>query len=348
LAFANQHPLRDAALVRIGSTFEPNGAAFYRGVYPLEAMARRGHDIVWPENDTGHPDLAQLRTCDVVFIYRRHEEALRKVLADLAARGIGIVWDNDDDFTAIPKSSPTYKQVGGLRGQQRFSESVRLARLADIVTVTTETLRDRYAAAGLENIRVIDNCLAHKTRRRRRKHDGIVVGWIAGGEHRGDARALELPRVLAELQDVHAELHVECVGVDLGLKQRYRHSASVHFDRLPDVMSGFDIGIAPLVESAFNDARSSIKVKEYAASAVPWLASPRLPYRLLGENHGGRLVGDAGWYDALDDLVRDGRARKRLARAGKSWAKRQTIDSVADQWESVFAEASDAARLRRP
>jgi hypothetical protein len=327
--------------VRIGATFEVSGAPFYRGVYPLEAMARRGHDIVWPENDTGHPRLDQLPSCDVIFVYRRHEDGLRRILSDLTSRGVGVVWDNDDDFRAIPKDSPTFKQTGALRGQKRFSETLRVARLARVVTVTTETLRERYAAAGLTDVRVIDNHLAHKTRRRTRKHDGVVVGWIAGDEHLGDARALKIGETLRRLLDVHADLHVECVGVNLGLPERYVHRPGVPFERLPEIMATWDIGLAPLADTAFNAARSSIKVKEYAASQVPWLASPLAPYRHLGEDQGGRLVADDDWFEALDALVRDRRARKRLARAGRSWAKRETIDAAAERWQSVFAEAAE-------
>jgi glycosyltransferase involved in cell wall biosynthesis len=333
--------------VRIGATFEPVAAAWYRGVYPLEAMQRRGHEIIWPENDTGHPKLDQLATCDAILIYRRHEEPLRRAVAKLAGRGVGVVWDNDDDFATIPKDSPWYKEVGALRGQQRFSETVRIARIAHVVTTTTEAVRARYAGAGLPNVHVIDNHLQHKTHRSRRPHDGIVVGWIAGLEHRIDARVLGIAETLRRLQAAHADLRVETAGVDLGLPERYRHVASMHFDRVPDAMSRFDIGLAPLADIPFNTARSSIKVKEYAASQVPWLASPRTPYHGLGEREGGRLVEDDDWAEALDALIRDRRARKRLARAGKAWAKTQTIDAVADRWERVFAEAAERARAAR-
>jgi glycosyltransferase involved in cell wall biosynthesis len=330
--------------MRIGAVFEANAAAFYRGVYPLQAMERRGHDIVWPENDTGNPKLSQISHCDVVFVYRRHEEGVRQLLRSLASRGVGIVWDNDDDLSAIPKHSPTYREVGALRAQKRFSETVKTARLAHVVTLTTEVLRDRYARHGLERVEAIDNMLQRRTKRRLQKHDGIVVGWIAGMEHLADAALLEIPAAIKQLQEVHADVHVHCVGADLKLESRYTHQPSLHFDRLPDAMARFDVGLAPLAANAFNEARSSIKVKEYAASGVPWLASPVAPYSRLGESQGGFLVPDTGWFEALDRLVRDRRARKRLSKSGTKWAKTQTVDAVADQWETVFAEASERAR----
>src|SRR5207249_1565318 len=75
------------------------------------------------------------------------------------------------------------------------------------------------------------------------------------------------------------------------------------FLELPHRIGSFDIGLAPLADLPGNRARSDIKVKEYAASGVPWLASPVGPYVQLGEEQGGRLVPDDLWFEALDRLV---------------------------------------------
>jgi glycosyltransferase involved in cell wall biosynthesis len=136
---------------------------------------------------------------------------------------------------------------------------------------------------------------------------------------------------------------VECIGVNLGLPERYRHDRLVAFDELPARIGGFDIGIAPLADLRFNRARSDIKLKEYAASGVPWLASPVGPYLGLGEAEGGRLVSDGDWFEALDRLLSQQREREQLGLAGEAWARRQTIDVAAGRWERVFAEAAGVA-----
>jgi len=116
----------------------------------------------------------------------------------------------------------------------------------------------------------------------------------------------------------------------------------VEFTDLPDRIGGFDIGIAPLADIAWNHARSDIKLKEYAASGVPWLASPVGPYLGLGEGEGGRLVPDDGWFEALDRLVSRPRERRKLSKKASAWAKRQTVDAAAERWERVFSEAAAA------
>jgi hypothetical protein len=329
--------------MRIGAAFEPTAAAYYRGVYPLEEMMRRGHEIVWPENDTGEAKVGEFGACDVIYVFRRSEEALRRPLAQLAARGVGIVWDTDDDLSAIPRRSPNFKTIGGLRGQRRFTETLRMARLAHVMLASTETIRAKYEKAGVSRIEVMENYLPRKLKRRRTRHDGLIVGWIAGIEHTEDAMALGLRETLERVLAEHPDVRVESVGVDLRLAERYVRHHTIHFNSLPDHMARYDIGLAPIVDIPFNAARSNIKVKEYAASEVPWLASPRGPYAGLGERNGGLLVDDDAWGSALDALIRDKRARKNLAKAGRSWAKTQTIDRQADRFEALLRTAAQRA-----
>ncbi len=329
--------------MRIGAAFEPTAAAYYRGLYPLEEMMRRGHEIVWPVLDSGDAKLDELRSCDVIYVFRRSEDSLRRALAPLVASGIGLVWDSDDDLSAVPRRSPNYKTNGALRGQQRFADTVRMARLAHLMLASTETIKKKYESAGISSIEVVENYLAPRTRRPRARHDGVIIGWIAGVEHTEDAIELRLRDTLERVLARHPDVRVETIGVDLGLADRYVRHASAHFDALPQHMARYDIGIAPLIDIPFNQARSNIKVKEYAASGVPWLASPRAPYRALGERQGGLLVEDDGWEAALEALIGDKRRRKQLARAGKSWAKTQRVDRIADRFERLLQMAADRA-----
>jgi glycosyltransferase involved in cell wall biosynthesis len=331
--------------MRIGAAFEPTAAAYYRGTYPLEAMQRRGHEVVWPENDTGEPKLDELAGCDVVYVFRRSEDALRRALVRLVDRGVGLVWDTDDDLSAVPKNSPNYKQNGGLKGQRRFADTVRMARLAHVMTTTNAVIAERYAGLGVENTIIIENMLQRRSWRRGKRHDGVVVGWVGAMEHTEDVVQLGLREVFDALLASHPKVRIETIGIDLKLRDRTRYvrHSSVHFNELPEHMGKWDIGIAPLCDIPFNAARSNIKVKEYAASGVAWLASARGPYVGLGRDEGGVLVEDGGWGRVLGELVEDKRARKKLGRAGKAWALSQTIDASADLWEQAFVMAAERA-----
>ncbi|WCB95748.1 glycosyltransferase [Baekduia alba] len=152
-------------------------------------------------------------------------------------------------------------------------------------------------------------------------------------------RALRLTETLRALQAQHPQLWVTTIGVPLALRERYRHASFIAFDQLPAATVNFDIGIAPLLDTPFNRARSNIKVKEYAASRVAWLASPVGPYATLGEHAGSQLVADDAWPEALDALIRDAERRQVLARTAYTWSRSQTIDAAVDEYQSVFAAA---------
>jgi glycosyltransferase involved in cell wall biosynthesis len=326
--------------MRIGAVWLVNANANYRAIDPLRAMERRGHEVLWPDDPEANPEVRRLATCDVVHVYRRADDEIRPLLTQLTRGGTPFTYDNDDDFTSTPKQSPGYRDVGGLRGQRYFAATVKVARMARAASTTTERLAAKYRDAGVERVEVIPNQLSPDLPRPRNSHPGIVIGWVAALEHRVDVDRLKLGEVLARLLERHPDVRVECIGVNLGLSERYRHDASVAFEDLPRRIAGFDVGIAPLADIPWNWARSDIKVKEYAAAGVPWLASPIGPYRDLGEDQGGRLVPDDGWLEALERLVPHRRERKRLARRGKAWAKRQTIEAVADRWESLLTAAA--------
>jgi hypothetical protein len=125
--------------------------------------------------------------------------------------------------------------------------------------------------------------------------------------------------------------------------ERYTHHAFVPFDQLPDTIAQFDVALAPIADVSFNRVRSNIKVKEYAAGGVPWLASPIGPYKGLSDEHGGRLVPDYGWGEALTELVTDAAGRAELAERAAAWGRTQTVDDNAGEWEAVFAEAAERA-----
>jgi glycosyltransferase involved in cell wall biosynthesis len=327
--------------MRLGVVWETEcAAAYYRAIDPMKAMQARGHEVSWPADSSGKAEFARLAGCDVVHVYRRAAADTQRVLTELLRSGSAITYDNDDDFTAVPKQSPHYKQTGGLKGQRIFAETVKVARMARRVTTPSEVLAEKYRRAGVEHVDVIANVLAPSLARSRHPHDGIVIGWVAGLEHVVDAQQLNVADALGRVIQKHDNVFVECIGVNLGLPERYRHDRSVPFSELPSRIGGFDIGIAPLADIQWNRSRSDIKVKEYAGCRVPWLASPVGPYASLGPAEGGRLVPDNGWFDALDRLVENKRKRRQLGRRAKAWAERQTLHETVDQWEQVFAEAA--------
>lgn len=309
-------------------------SSHYRAYQPMIELDRRGHQI---ELRHTKADLeGPLPDCEVAFLARYREPQARQLVRDLQARGTTVVWDCDDDVITV--------RLNGDAEAQRYLADLReMLALVDMVTTTRDELGDIFLREGARAVFTLPNYLAAPNLGvGGRPHEGLVIGWIAWIDHQKDWDRLGLEGVFRELLARHDDLIVESVGpIDLGLDgDRYNRRPVVTFPELGPAIGGFDLGIAPLsptIEANFS--RSDIKLKEYAAAGVPWLASPIGPYAGYGEEQGGRLVADDEWFEALDGLVRDRRARRKLAKNGQRWARQYVLTHNIDVWEDMFAEA---------
>jgi glycosyltransferase involved in cell wall biosynthesis len=321
--------------------------AIYRAFIPMQELAGRGHTVhIEERNELGRS--AFLHDFDVVFLWRLCHDSMRMTARGLHDAGVPLVWDNDDDLTQIPRGNSEYRRLAGIRGQRLFAEMRQMMRLADIVTTTSPALAERYRAASGTEVRVIPNYLPRAfLRTPQRPSENVVIGWVAALEHQTDYDGLLLRPTFERLLARRSDVHLVSIGLGLGLEsERYHQVPITRYAELPDYLRQFDIGLAPLLDIPFNRARSNVKLKEYAAVGVPWLASPVEPYAEMGEQEGGWLVDDDDWEGALEELVDDAGARQRLRTAGSNWARSQTIDKHVDAWEAVFSDAIERARAR--
>jgi hypothetical protein len=337
--------------MKLGVICESTVNAFYRAVFPMRAMQRRGHTVLLPDGKSDLP-MATLLDCDLVHCYRRMDRVgdLRKLLR----HGVAISFDNDDNYAAAEFSN-TARAFDGRRENLRLARmTVSAAKLAHVTTTTCEPLADFYREAGVEHVAVIANRLEPGAFAAppARRSDRVVLGWVADREHALDLERVPIVPALRQLLDAHAELRVVSVGLRLPLRsERYEHVEPVPLLELLRTTGAFDIGLAPLADTPFNRSRSDVKLKEYATGGTPWLASPVGPYRDHGEHEGGLLVDDQAWVEQATVLIESARRRRRLTKRALRWARDQAIDRHAEVWERAFAgaieRASSAAQLSR-
>lgn len=313
--------------------------SIYRAL-PLVELRRFGMDVFVDDEGTAL-SAGQLRGYDVVHLFRYHDDLTRRTVRTLRMTGSAIVWDNDDDLTDDHSRTLT---------RRTNAHVTEMLQLAHVVTTTSPVLADLYREWGADEVHVVENYLPDDyAGERPPRGDGIVVGWTAAGEHAADLKALRIRPTLERLLAAHPEVQVVSAGVQLGLpSDRYTYTEVVQYHDLARYVGGFDIGIAPIADSAFNRAKSNVKLKEYAAMGVPWLASPIGPYAGLGERQGGRLVADDRWYEELDRLVRDARARRKLGRRGVKWGSSQRLRRNLDGWHAAVLRAVERAAAGAP
>jgi glycosyltransferase involved in cell wall biosynthesis len=332
--------------IRIAYLAMPStGNGFYRGIAPMMALEARGHRVTRLPVDGPVPPGA-LADVDLLHVHRYADERTLKLVRLAKQSGAAVVWDNDDDAGGIERGTIAYKKYGGANWERRRVAMRKLFAHTDLVTAPSGYLAQRLAQDGAPRTAVVENYPPNQFLNvRARPHDGVVVGWIAGKEHEVDVEPLRLRDAFGRLLDDLPELRIHTFGTKLGL----RSERSVHVDvvpllRLTEEAAAFDVGIAPLADVGFNRARSNIKLKEYAAAGLPWLASPTGPYAGMGEQQGGRLVPDDRWYEEVRRLVEKKRERRKLQKRAVKWVAGETLEGNAHRWEELFVDAVERAR----
>ncbi|HXE46559.1 MAG TPA: hypothetical protein VN635_15355 [Conexibacter sp.] len=322
----------------------------YRAILPLQELARRGHTVMWP----GHASYRALQNgsapsgWDAFHVQQLHDEQALAVMRRLRDAGIAVVWDTDDDISAITRGSEAWHRHGGRRKIRRsFERAVAAARTAHLVTTTNEHLAQVYREQGAEHVVAVENYLGPEDLvHPRKRHQGVVIGMTCAGEHEPDVKRLRLAATLEQVLERHDGVRVIAIGVDLRLrsKHRYEYVWGCEIEELIPLEAEFDIGLAPLCDTRFNRARSNVKLKEYGAAGAMWLASPVGPYAGMGEAQGGLLVGEDAWGPALEALLQDPDRRRALAARARRWAEGQTIRAGAARWQAAFRDAVLRAR----
>lgn len=325
---------------------DPN--SWYRALLPMETLGGRGHTIATAVVDSVDriPSFEEMATFDVVYFWRMYQLPLRQVAAALRRRGVAVIWDNDIDLTALPRSTPGYRVFGGLRGQREWGEVRAMIRQVDAVTAPTQALADRYRPIGNGHVHVVDTYLPDVSPRRAPRRTGrVVVGWFTTIEHLDSYRRLRLGATLRRVLELRPEVDLVSVGVRLPLEHsRYREEGPASLAARRELLAGVDVGLAPFADTAYNRAEPTLQVKEYAAVGVPWLASPVGAHAELGPDEGGWLVEDDDWERLLTHAIADPDAREALSGAGHAWAQEQTIGRHVQEWESTLAETVERVR----
>lgn len=199
-------------------------------------------------------------------------------------------------------------------------------RRASAVIAGNAYLADRARAAGASNVVLVPTAIDHTAYRSSARHtragarpksDALTVGWIGSPVTAHYLRSVErglsrfLSRHNSNLVLVGAgdfSLNVQPVDIRPWSPQR----------ELSDIAS-FDIGIAPLIDGAWERGKCGLKAIQYMGMGVPVVASDcgALP-SILGEPASGLLYHDDDeFFSCLDRLAESPELRVHLGENGR-------------------------------
>lgn len=292
---------------------------------------------------------------DVIVFQRPSNKLLVDAIRILRERGHTIVVDMDDDLSRIhPANAAFHLLHPKWSPHNNWHYVTEACKLASLVTVSTPTLASRYGLP--DRVLVLPNRVpqAHLSVERPETGEELTWGW-AGALHSHPNDVPLLAGVPGSLVRDGYPFKVigrpEGVGRAVNLPEDPPGTGHVDFDRWPHELTKLAVGVAPLADTRFNEAKSWLKPLEYAALGVPWVASDRHEYRrFAAEGPGGVLVGDRtrDWIRALRELLSNDERRRELGEAARATAARHTVEEHGWRWAEAWQRAYDLDRGRAP
>jgi glycosyltransferase involved in cell wall biosynthesis/SAM-dependent methyltransferase len=301
---------------------------------------------------------------DLVLVQRnavQDMETAERIVDACRRRGSRLLFEIDDDLFHFPEEHPEYQLYVG-----RFEAAKRLARSADAVLVSTETLRGQMLEFNTQTI-VLPNYLDDRLWRppsssRQFTPAEIRIVYVGTSTHQADLEFLgcAIRKLGSKYRD---RIRLDVVGVADGAPGAdwfHRVPVPPHiaqsYPRFVDwimAQNRWHWGVAPLLDTSFNRSKSALKFLEYAALGLPSICSDMPVYRdaVRHEETGLLIANDPDcWRDALERAVADEPLWERLRQACPAVVSASTLAANAQTIKSVWLSLSqrDPANIHPP
>jgi len=242
------------------------------------------------------------------------------------------VYDLDDNLLEVdPSNSLPYSIYAPIA-----ADTANNIRLANVVTVSTPKLAARMRELN-PNVVVLPNCLPADwiASVRHQQGDEVIVGWAGSMFHQQDWPGVGQQLAIYAAHEPRARFH--CIGANyMAPHVRARYTGWDIMENYWKAMD-FSIGIAPLVDTPFNQCKSGIKVKEYFAQGVPAIASDIGEYAdIIDHGVNGFLVREPDDWPKYLHALTDDTLREQMSNAAMLKALEFTIDKHVSKWEAVY------------
>jgi glycosyltransferase involved in cell wall biosynthesis len=280
------------------------------------------------------------------------------LLERVRSAGARLLYALDDDFLSLP-----VQPDAGFTEEHR-KVALFFLRHADGVWVTTPTLQARLAHLN-PNMIVVSNALDERLLLRPVPPSSdsafgarrTVIGCMGTHTHDADLQMVA-PALRAITQHHHDQIIIQVVGTIRhndtwlaleGLNVRLVEPTPYE-NEYPLFMLWFakhihwDIAIAPLNDTPFTQCKSDIKFLDYSAIGAAGIFSQVPAYASTVRHFGtGCLVENtqAGWSDALEQLISDATLRKKMAHKATQYLyANRVLARCAKMWVEALEKCS--------
>lgn len=351
---------------------EYGGVGYYRLVAPMKYL-KKYFDIDFYGTDFG--DGIQGRTNDdIIASYisklAQYDLVYTKIIDPFMAVNLlffacdrlktPVIVDMDDNVLEIGKHHPAYNELK--KGSQARTGMLACLSLADAIVCSTEplkkALKSYFKKLGREKrVYVLENMVDPSDWKFRNKKGNRKLGWHGSITHDEDLKLI-LPAVKKVLQE-REEITFELMG-GIGAQNRdkifdpndkewnkltedkvFTVIGTQAWKGFPKILMSHDwtIGLAPVVDNAFNHSKSAIKWFEYTLKGIPTIASDTITYnRHIRHMENGMLCKtEEDWYNAINYLFDNPKERRRMVKQAKKDLQKYLYRDRIGEWVRVIS-----------
>lgn len=332
---------------------QPSGCYWYRIKQPMDALKAHGVPVEMIElnKDVAMDDLQSIQT------YGIYPFSMDKVLKILKEDGKRIIYDLDDALDLIEPTNPFYYNV-----KKDAASQEEILKYADHVTTATPYLADYAKQKTKVPVTVVPNCFTPENWTfERPQRNGIRIGYAGSTTHVDD-----LLMVLPAIKNLQSKYDIRFLIMGFGIgtyeewikdfrfvsppealkaldhfdalmkEIKYEWIPNVPFDIYPSTLinMSLDIGICPIKNTPFNQARSSSKAMEYTLAGALAMASDIETY---SQDPTSVLVKDNEWEIAIENYINNRHKIKEKHEEHLKWIKEnRDINTKIDLLKSIY------------
>jgi glycosyltransferase involved in cell wall biosynthesis len=309
------------------------GDFYYRSYAPGVCMAQE--EGVYVVNLTSEHRLREeiAGQADILILKNICDPDYFPVISKRRSQKRPTIYEIADDLLAIPPWNPVYFFYKHQENRILFQQ---LAQSCDGLQFTCKRLQDIYGHLQPNNT-VFNNQVLEFPPARKKSPDSsyrVVIGWGGSHGHLEDLKEVAGPLLSWIERNPNASLHLMCSEEIWNLfeklpRHRKKRTIPGSVGKYYDFLSGIDIGLIPLKDTAFNRSRSDIKFLEYAAAGVVSVARRLDPYleTIVHGETGLFFNSPDEMIYSLDRLIGDNGLIERVSGAARQYAlveRRQT------------------------
>ena len=318
---------------------ENTGQFKHRVLNPIELFADHSDFYVFGLS-IFEPDFEEIAlNCDLLIIHELIYPELEPLILLRRAKQKPTLYEIADDFLALGTWLP---ENHGLFSPINQATRLNLAALADGIIFSSRGLEQKFAS--LNPIRTVLPNFVESPSNAKKKAKEFVFGWAGTSTHNQD-----LFSIAAEITvfcQMHPEVKFAVMGDRFLLEPLFKDIAThqlifqdfASYQTYLGFLQGLDVGLVPLLPTAFNQSRTDVKLVEYTVCGVACLVSLHQVYfEHLG--HSKVFADNTEFLASLELLYANPQIRTEMVTRATAWVEdNRSASAIRSQHQNLYQQ----------